>query len=138
MRSTFVTLWAIVGTMARKVGFYADDNGVFHAVYKGYKGAPELDPSDVELWALDSTVDHAVEYLLQSDAGDGRHSAAQVGAYSIPVEYLTGKDGTLYGKWNTLAERACYLLNTSDAVYKGETYDDRLDDLVGITNQLDW
>jgi hypothetical protein len=79
-----------------------------------------------------------VEYLLQSTDGDGRHSAGRVGAYTVPVEYLTGRDGTLRGRWGTLPERACHLLNTSDSIWHGETYDDRLDDLVAITNQEDW
>jgi hypothetical protein len=139
MRSTYITLWALIGESARKVGaYYDEDADAYVMVLKGYKHVPTLDPTTVERWALDSTVTRTVEYLLQSDDGDGRHSANKVGAYTVPVEYLTGRDGALRGRWGSLAERACHLLNTSDAIYRGETYDDRLDDLVAITNQVDW
>ena len=37
-----------------------------------------------------------------------------------------------------IAETAARLLNTSDAIYKGMDYDDRMDDLVAVTNQETW
>lgn len=137
MRATFVTLWAITDDMARRVTIRQSDDGTYAAVLNGYRTDITIDPTDVVLWATDGTVTRAASAHLMG-AGDGRHSQSAVGRFTIPVSHLTDRKGRLMGRWASMADRACYLLNTSDAVYHGETYDERLDELVAITNQLDW
>lgn len=138
MRPTFVTAYVLSGDStddhepARRVTIRQRDDGTF--VTTTVKGTSIGDPNEYQFMGR-SAFERLQAALVNSDK---RRSEAAVGMFTVERRHLVTTTGKLAGSWKSLAEFGERLLNKSADVYHGETYDDRLDTLVAITNQESW
>lgn len=102
------------------------------------KGRDLGDPFEYEWTTLSRARGGTGNVLLE----DGRRSEAAVSMYVIPRERLTSKDGTLRGRFGAFEAFVQSWFDESGRGnaddFRGETYEDRFGNAIGMLTQRVW